>query len=123
MYKKLTETVNLSIASGTASGSFRFTPQSGLIVACTIFTNGVVSPGFTTAKISNDSGEVISEAQDIRNYRDREAGYLEGKMPLFLEAKGQTFILDVMATANFPADFKCQLILIYQADYTKPQTC
>jgi hypothetical protein len=122
MFKKQEHTVNLTIASGQSSNFVRFTPPAGNIIACAIFTNGAANTGFVTAKISNDSGDIISDATDIRNYRDREAGYVEGKKPLYIEATGGTYQLDILSTAAWAADFKCQLVLVYENTHSQ-STC
>ncbi len=112
--QKLEEIVNLTIAQGQSAGSVSFTPQAGSVIACAVFTNGAVNPGFVTAKLSTDSNDIISGASDIRNYRDRDAGYLEGKKPLAFEAGNRQLVFEVNATAAFATDFKCQLVLVYQ---------
>lgn len=110
---KTEEIVNLTIPSGQNYGKKPFTPPQGMIIACAIFTNDAANTGFQTAKISYDTGDIVSDTQDIRNYRDREAGYIEGKKPLMLDTCGRSFVLEVFATANYAADFQCQLVLVY----------
>ena len=120
--KILEEKVNISIANGQASNSVSFTPPSGLIVSCCIFKNDAESPGFVTAKLTDDAGFEISPATDIRNYRDREAGYYDGKKPLHYTAKGNTLVFSVFSTAPFASDFIAQLVLVYQPDNV-PEIC
>ena len=115
--QKLEEIVNIEIEGGTSFGSVRFTPPSGLITACAIFANDAENSGFVTAKISNDSGEIISDASDIRNYRDRDAGYREGKKPLYMEACGKTYVLEINATEAWASNFKAQLVLVYERNF------
>ena len=118
----LEEKVNLKIADGQTSASVSFTPPSGMIAGCCVFTNKVESPGFVTAKITDDAGFEISPATDIRNYRDREAGYYEGKKPLNFQSKGKTLVFSVFATEPFAGEFIAQLVLVYQPNPT-PEFC
>ncbi|QEE49611.1 hypothetical protein FUA48_08455 [Flavobacterium alkalisoli] len=119
MFKKQEEIVNLTIASGSRNNSVTFQPMAGLVIGCVIYTNAAPNTGFVTAKITNDNGEVISASADIRNYRSREAGYKEGCKPLYFETGNKAYTFEVNSDANFTADFKCQLVLIYENDLTQ----
>jgi len=122
MFKKLVHVENLTVANGASGNTVRFTPEAGLITHVAIFYPTIPNPGIVSAKITNDQGEDYAPMQDIRNYRDREAGFYEGKMPVYVEAKGQTFVLTLAATAAFTAAFPVQLVCTYQLDYSQP-TC
>lgn len=114
MSKILEEKVDITIASGQTSGRVSFKPRAGRVIACAIFTNGAESAaGFVTAKITTDSGEEISPATHIKNYRDREAGYLEGKKPLDFETKNKSYNLEIFASQAFASTFLGQLVLVY----------
>lgn len=120
MLKKLEEVVNLEIPAGGAPfASERFTPQAGLVIGCVVFTNNASTDGTIVAKITTDSGDVISPATDIRNYRSREAGYKEGCKPLYFETNGRTLVFEVGCDAEFYDNFKCQLVLIYENNFAQ----
>lgn len=110
----LEDKVNITIASGQQSGQVSFKPKAGRVIACAIFTNGAeTNAGFVTARITNDSGVEISPATHIKNYRDREAGYLEGKKPLDFETQNKSYTLEIFASQAFSAQFLGQLVLVY----------
>ena len=118
--EKLEEIIDLTIPSGSSSNSASLKLQPGLIIACAIFTNGkedTHNTGFVTASIKSDSGDIVSPKSHIKNYRDRDAGYLEGKKPLYLDTCGKTYVFEVNSTASFTADFKCQLVLVYEKQF------
>jgi hypothetical protein len=51
--------------------------------------------------------------QSIDNYRDREAGYIEGKKPLNVEG-GNFYTVSVQSTELFTADFQVEMIFVYE---------
>ena len=121
--KKLIHSQIVTIPNASNGFTARFQPQAGFITHCAIFYPSTIpNPGAVTAKITNDQGEDYAPMQDIRNYRDREAGYFEGKMPLFIEATGQTFVLEIAAASAFTAACPITLVLVYQKDYQQ-QNC
>lgn len=119
MIKKQEDIVNLTIANGQNFGSISFQPMAGLVIGCAIFTNNAPNEGFVNAKISSDTGETVSASQDIRNYRSREAGYKEGLKPLYFETGNKMYTFEVSSDQIFTADFKCQLVLVYENNYSE----
>jgi len=119
MHKKLIEIVDLTISSGSSSGTVKITPQAGLVIGCSVYQNDAANSGIVKASFKTDSGEEIVPLVPIEDLRSREAGYREGLMPLYLETGGKTFTFNVSASANFTADFNATLVLVYENDYTK----
>jgi len=117
--EKIEEAFNMTIKAGTQYGRFDFKPQAGLVIATAIFPHGGDNPGFVSAKISGDDGREISPATDIRNYRDREAGYREGKKPMNLDTQGKSFVFEIFASEPFATDLKVNWVLVYEPNYTK----
>ena len=116
--KKQQEIVNLTIASGTATGSVRFTPQDGLVTGLAIYKNGGANTGLVTAQLKDDSGNEVAAEVHIDDWRSREAAYNEGMKPAFFETGGRTYLLTINATANFSSDLQVQLVLNYAKDHT-----
>ena len=106
--------VNLVILGGFNGESVDFTPPSGRVVGCVIFHN--IQPSetaFIEAKILDNAGVEISKLQHIDNYRSRDAEYLKGCKPLFIDTQGRTFTFEIQASQAVDNDFKAQLIFIY----------
>lgn len=73
----------------------------------------VSNKGFVRAAITDVNGVEVSKMQSIDNYRDREAGYLEGKKPLNIEG-GNFFTVAVQATELFNLDFQVEMVFVYE---------
>ncbi|MGQ2982115.1 hypothetical protein [Flavobacterium sp.] len=119
--KKLIHTEALPIASGSNTIVKRFTPQSGRILGCSFYHNNSSSSPITTgtisAKITTDSGEDIIPMCDIRHYRNRDAAYNDGLVPMDYDTCGKTLEVTIVATANFSANFNATLVLVYDKEY------
>ncbi|MEE1899583.1 hypothetical protein V1389_14635 [Flavobacterium rakeshii] len=119
MFKKLEEVVELKIPAGSTSNSYSFQPQAGLVIGCVIFHNEAPNTGMVQASIKTDNGESVSAMSHIENYRSREAGYKEGCKPLYLETGNKNYVFEVSSDKAFDEEFRCQLVLIYENDFTK----
>lgn len=103
----------LTIVAGQTGGSKTFKPVNGKIIGCSIYYKGGDSPGFTGAMVKDAGGREISMLQSIDNYRNREASYFEGIKPLNIEACGEDYTFEVIATSAFATDFTGELIFYY----------
>lgn len=123
MSKPLIEIVNLDIASGSATGTAKITPRSGLIIGCAVYHNDATNPGVVQASFKTADGDELIPLVHIEHLRSREAGYREGLVPLYVEANGKSYNFSVIATDNFAAAFTAQLVLVYENDFTKENNC
>ena len=120
MPKTLIHAEAISIASGSATATKSFTPQSGKVIGFCIYdnnTDGSINDGIVSAKLTTDSNEDIAPMCDIRHYRNRDAAYKDGLVELDLETCGRTYVVTITATANFSDDYKATVVLVYDKDY------
>jgi hypothetical protein len=66
-------------ASGQVSNLINLPPGKIVAVAAFFRDYSAINSGFVRASIKDVTGFEVSQMQSISNYRDREAGYLEGK--------------------------------------------
>lgn len=121
--KQLEYAVNIIVPTGEYSKTVQFTPYTGLVIACAIFTNDGDNAGFVSAKITDDANQDISPLTHIDNYRDREASYIAGKKPLRLDTGGKAYQVTITSDKPFTTDLRAQLVLVYENDYTQSQPC
>lgn len=114
MKNTLEYVVNLAVAAGQRVGQVPFVPMPGKIVGCAIYTNDPVNPGIMNAAIYDNNNNELSRPQHIDNYRNREAEYMKGFKPLFVEADGQGMSYQLTGTQNLVNALETQLILYYE---------
>lgn len=109
------EIVEISIKSGTNSGSVDFTPQDGQVIRCCIFIppDGLRNDGIVNAGIKGSGGDYVSRLQDIRNYAKGNGEYEKSMKPLYIQG-GKAMSFNIIATEEFKEDFIAQLILVYE---------
>jgi hypothetical protein len=104
--------VNVPLAIGDTSKTIPTALPSGKIIAVAAFYDQTKFPGITRASIKDFSGMEVSKMQDIRNLRDREAGYLEGKKPLFLDG-GTNASITVQPTSAITDASSIDFVFVY----------
>lgn len=113
--KTLEYIIPLTVLSGTTGNTNSVKLPAGKITHVAIFYRdySAANDGFVRAAITDVSGTEVSKMQSIDNYRDREAGYLEGKKPLNIEG-GNIFNFIIQATLNFKTNFIAELVFVYE---------
>lgn len=113
--KTLEYIIPLTVQSGTTGNTASVKLPAGKITHAAIFYRDYssVNSGFVRAAITDVSGTEVSRMQSINNYRDREAGYLDGKKPLNIEG-GNIFNFIVQASVAFSANFIAELVFVYE---------
>lgn len=117
MSKALTRTYPLSIQANASGGAVRFTPEAGRVFGCSIYHNneaGTINPGTVRAKITYDDGSEVVPMVNIKHFRNRDASYFEGFVPLNLDTQNRTFVLTVEASEVFTDVFTADLVLAYE---------
>lgn len=71
--------------------------------------------GMVRASIKDSQGFEVSKLQHIDNYRSRDCQYLDGAKPLDIEG-GQSYTIDIMATAPFSNNLDVDFIFVYAAE-------
>lgn len=104
--------VNVALVVGDTSVTVNTALPSGKVIAVAAFYDNGKFNGITRASIKDFSGMEISKMQDIRNLRDREAGYLEGKKPLFIDG-GTTASITVQPTEALVGATSIDFIFVY----------
>jgi hypothetical protein len=99
-------------ASGQVSNLINLPPGKIVAVAAFFRDYSAINSGFVRASIKDVTGFEVSQMQSISNYRDREAGYLEGKKPLQLDG-GSPVTVTVQATAPFTSNFLVDFVFVY----------
>lgn len=116
--KTIEHTVAVTVVLGASTAtSTAITLPPGKIVAVVAFFDDYssINVGFVRASIKDGNGVEVSQMQSIRNYRDREAGYIAGKKPLPMDGGGLVYIT-IQATANFSADFLTDFVFVYETE-------
>ena len=88
--------VNVALNPGDTSVTVQSNLPQGNFIAVAAFFDDSRFPGIVRASIKDFSGFEQSKMQDIRNLRDREAGYIVGKKPLYLTG-GQLISITVQS--------------------------
>jgi len=113
------QSVQFSIPSGTNGGNVTFTPQSGKIKGACLYHNnetGAVNTDLVTLRVSTAGGEEVLPVADIKHYRNREAKYDDGYIPLNRKSDNTTYNLTFSSASNFTDDFNGTFLLIYEPD-------
>lgn len=113
--KTIEEVIPVTVVSGTNGKSeSRSLPAGEISHVCAFYSDpSTRNAGFVRASIKDVSGNEISQMQNIANYRDREAGYLEAKKPLPING-GQTVTVSILATENFSDNFLVDFVFVYK---------
>lgn len=119
--KTLEYIIPITVLSGTTGNTAQAKLPSGKITHAAVFYRDytTANDGFVRVAITDASGQDISKMQSIENYRDRNAGYLEGKKPLDIEG-GNIFNFIIQASIAFKTDFMAELVFVYE---NENQTC
>jgi len=112
--KTVEEVISLIVPSGSSTYNATKQLSAGKICRVAMFFPEISgkNTGFVRASIKDNTGTEISQMQSIENYRDREAGYIDGKKPLPAEG-GSQFTVTVQATENFTDDFLVDCVFVY----------
>ena len=86
------QVLTISLANGDTSVTKDVALPPGNVVAVAAFYDQSKFPGIVRASIKDANGYEVSKMQDIRNLRDREAGYLEGKKPLCIAGGAPVYV-------------------------------
>lgn len=116
--KTIEHVIPVVVASGSASETSQpiTLPPGKVVAVCAFFDDYSGSnAGFVRASIKDGNGVEVSQMQSIKNYRDREAGYIAGKKPLPMQG-GSTVYVTVQATENFTSDFLVDFVFVYETE-------
>lgn len=118
--RKRTFVQDFKVSAGGKLETFPISPtQNGRIIAVAIYKKNGENTGIVRASITDGSGEEVAPLCHIDNYRDREAAFIEGKMPVDFEVGGsKELYLNIKATEVFTTELVGDLMLVYQEDYT-----
>lgn len=109
------EVIEITVENGSSGNvlpNVATDKDDSMVVGCVIFHSGLeANPTMINASIQV-GGQDVSKAQNIENYRSREAGYDKGFKPVKPFTSGKSVRFEVRSTQNFTADFTAQLILI-----------
>jgi hypothetical protein len=112
--KYTTDIINVTIASGANSGSTQnVTLEPGRIVGCALITNGVTNAGMVRLKLTNNGADVI-KLQPISVLAQRDAAFKDSFYPIELMGGSSQLKLDIIAEANFAANFSADLVFFYE---------
>nr|WP_322624476.1 hypothetical protein [uncultured Flavobacterium sp.] len=106
----------VNIASGTTGGTINVTPQTGRIIGACLYhnnENNAVNPGVVSLAVTTAGGTEILPNADIRHYRNRNAGYSEGFVPMEWNSDGTSFQLKFNASQAFTAAFVGTFLFFY----------
>ena len=88
--RKFIQIVKLNIPSGEVTRDIDVTFQSGgYPTHCAVFGINKITDVLTKAAIKDGAGVEIVPMHNINNFRDREAGYAEGKMPIDMKGSNR----------------------------------
>lgn len=110
--------ISLTALNKTTNATESQTLDVGQIVGVVVYHNHT-GEGMVRAKITDNTGEIISQLQHIDNYRSREAAYKESYKPLLCQGN-QRLTIDIIADVEFAKDTKFDFIFIY--DYQNNPT-
>lgn len=109
------EVIEITVENGSSGNvlpNVATDKDDSTVVGCVIFHSGLdANPTMINASIQV-GGQDVSKAQNIENYRSREASYDKGFKPVKPFTSGKAVRFEVRSTENFTADFTAQLILI-----------
>jgi hypothetical protein len=113
--KSLVQVLALTVLAGTNSVEKSIKLPEGNIKFVSMFYKDVdaANTGFVRASIVDTNGEEIVQMHSIKNYRDREAGYHEGKMPI-RGIGGNYYTVKIQATAPFSNNFDVETVFTYE---------
>lgn len=115
--KTIEKVISLTVLARSSSNAATVTLPAGKITHVAAFfrpyADSGINNGFVRASIKDVNGEEVSQMQSIQNYRDREAGYLQGKKPLPVDG-GNNYTVTVQATENFNEDFLVEFVFVYE---------
>ena len=102
----------VALNPGDTSVTFDGSLPAGNVIAVAAFFDESKFPGIVRASIKDATGYEVSKMQDIRNLRDREAGYLEGKKPLCM-AGGSQVSITVQPDVAIVTASKIDFVFVY----------
>lgn len=120
------QSVQFSIASGTNGGTISFTPQSGKIKGACLYHNnesGALNSDLVTLRVSTAGGEEVLPVADVKHYRNREAKYDDGYIPLNRQSDNTTYNLTFNSATNFSGAFRGTFVLIYEPETDPVSYC
>lgn len=116
MKNKLQDVVILSAANGTDYKKEFKVLEPGIYVGVCYYPSAEDhnNPGMVRAIIKNKAGEPIADLVNIRDYRSRETGYLNGCKPIYFEG-GQQVTVEIFASQPFAADTDFDFVFVTDA--------
>lgn len=106
------ETITFSLVAADTVVSKKVSVQPGQIVAMAAFFTESLFSGVVRLEVRDNLGKIISKLQNIRNYRDREAGYLEGKKPIYFNGGAEIEFIIISEKPIVTAQ-TIDLVLVY----------
>jgi hypothetical protein len=112
--KSFIQVIQLKVLAGSSSAQETIKLPDGNVKFLAMFYKDVdaANTGFVRASITDSVGEEVVQMHSIKNYRDREADYHEGKMPVRFKG-GSMYTVKIQATANFTTDFPVEVVFVY----------
>ncbi len=114
--RKFIQIIPITVLGGTLTKEVDFTFQAnGQPTHCAVYGIDKTNDVLTRASIKDGAGVEIVPMHNINNFRDREADYLAGKMPLDMKGSNRgTF--SILLKATDIADRKYELVLIMETE-------
>lgn len=113
--KTIEEVISLTVQSGSSSATSlpTFLPGGKITHVAAFFRDyAAKTTGMVRASIKDVNGQEVSQMQSIENYRDREAGYFEGKKPLPING-GNNYTVTILAEVPFADSFSVDFVFVY----------
>ncbi len=108
------------LEAGKLTHTITFTPDSGKIIGGIIFTNGAADGKLVNVELMTLGGKPIQNAVNIAAWKQRaSANYIDSAMPLFQNATGGQYKLNITAEEALAADLVGVLVLIYDPSSTQ----
>lgn len=109
----LEDVLIVKVSNGTRVATDRKQLRSGDIIGVVAYpADDTASRGVVRARIQDSTGQDICALQNIKNYRSREAGYIQGCKPLSLKG-GQAVTIEIIASEDFTSATSYDFIFIY----------
>jgi len=104
--------VNVPLAVAATSVTQTSNLPAGQVIAVAAFFDDSRFNDIVRVSIKDFSGFEVSKMQDIRNLRDREAAYLQGKKPLYLEG-GQNISITLQTATAISVASSVDFVFVY----------
>lgn len=105
----------LIVPSGQSTKKITLQTEDGFIKRAVIVHGASANNGVVRALIKDATGDKLAELQPVEMFRSRDVQYKEDGVPLFVKG-GTLMTFEIIATANFTADYQADLVLIYEEE-------